>query len=187
MICSTTPLPRDSSYLPGGRREVHRLTDPVEEFLPFQRAVVHRAREPEAVIDQGSLTRHVPLVHRADLRHGVVGLVDDQQKIFREIVEQGVRCGTGLPAVDVPGVVFDSGAEADLTHHLYVVGGPHPQPLRLQQLVLPLHLVQSFGQLGARFRRWRVPSAPARRRSGWPGRPRPPETPRTISPVSGCR
>ena len=45
-------------------------------------------------------------------------------------------------------VVLDAGAEADLAHHLDVVGGAHAQPLRLQQLALPVQLGQPLLQLG---------------------------------------
>ena len=47
----------------------------------------------------------------------------------------------------MPAVVLDAGARADLTHHLDVVGGAHPQPLRLEQLALPLELGQPLGEL----------------------------------------
>ena len=40
------------------------------------------------------------------------------------------------------------GAEADLAHHLDVVGRAHAQPLRLEQLALPLQLAQPLPQLG---------------------------------------
>ena len=117
-----------------GGRQVDRLADPVDELLEPQRPVVHRAGQPEAVVDQGPLAGHVALVHPADLRHGDVRLVDDQQEVLGEVVEQAVRRGARSAPVDVPGVVLDAGAGADLPHHLDVVAGPHPQPLGLQQL-----------------------------------------------------
>src|SRR3712207_9441280 len=39
----------------GGRGEVDGLADPLEELLPGQRAVVHRAGQAEAVVDEGAL------------------------------------------------------------------------------------------------------------------------------------
>ena len=45
------------------------------------------------------------------------------------------------------GVVLDARAEADLAHHLDVVGRAHPQPLRLEQLALPLHLGEPVREL----------------------------------------
>ena len=80
--------------------------------------------------------------------HRHVRLVDDQQEVVGEVVEQAVRRGARLPAVGVPGVVLDARAGADLAHHLDVVGGAHAQPLRLEQLVLPLQLGQPVGELG---------------------------------------
>ena len=77
----------------GRRRQVEGLADPVEELLPHQRAVVHRARQPEAVVDEHPLAGHVALVHRADLRHGLVRLVDDEQEVVGEVVDEAVRRG----------------------------------------------------------------------------------------------
>ena len=121
-----------------GRGEVDGLADPVEELLPPQRPVVHRARQPEAVVDEVALARHVAFVHAADLRHRDVRLVDDEQEVLGEVVEQAVGRGAAGAAVDVHRVVLDAGAGADLAHHLDVVRRAHPQPLRLEQLALPL-------------------------------------------------
>jgi hypothetical protein len=77
-----------------------------------------------------------------------VRLVDDREEVVREVVEQGERGVTGLPAVHVHRVVLDAVAETDLAHHLDVVRRAHPQPLCLQQLALPLQLGQPVGQLG---------------------------------------
>ncbi len=130
-----------------GRRQVDGLADPLEELLPLQRAVVHRARQPEAVVDQRRLAGAVALVHRPDLRHRHMALVEDQQEVLGEVVEQRVRRGALRTPVDVAAVVLDAVAEADLAHHLDVVGGPHAQPLRLQQLALALHLGEPVGEL----------------------------------------
>ncbi len=69
-------------------------------------------------------------------------LVDDHQEVFREVVDQGRRRRAGPAVVDVPRIVLDPRAEPDLTHHLDVVVGPHPQALGLQQLALALQLGQ---------------------------------------------
>ncbi len=69
-------------------------------------------------------------------------LVDDEQEVFGEVVQQRGRRRTRRPRVDMPRVVLDTGAEPDLAHHLDVVVGPHPQPLRLQQLALAFQLGQ---------------------------------------------
>ena len=74
-------------------------------------------------------------------------LVDDEQEVLREVVEQTVRRAARSAAVDMSGVVLDAGAGADLPHHLDVVAGPHPQPLSLQHLLLPLQLPQPLPQL----------------------------------------
>lgn len=100
------------------------------------------------MVDQGPLARHVALEHRADLRDRHVRLVDDEQEVLGEVVEQRVGRGAGRAAVDVAGVVLDAVAGADRAHHLDVVRRAHAQPLRLEQLVLPLQVRQALLQLG---------------------------------------
>ena len=153
-----------------GRGEVDRLADAVEELLPLQRPVVHRARQPEAVVDEVALAGHVAFVHPADLRDGDVRLVDDEQEVLGEVVEQAVGRRAAAAAVDVHRVVLDAGAGADLPHHLDVVGRAHPQPLRLEQLALPLELGEPVLELEPRSAGSPAPCARGRRRSGWPGR-----------------
>ena len=141
MICSTAlPGPADLVELvvARGGREVDRLADPVEELLPAQRPVVHRAGQAEAVVDQVALAGHVTFVHPADLRDGHVGLVDDDEEVLGEVVEQAVGRGTAGAAVHVHRVVLDARAGADLPHHLDVVRRAHPQALGLEQLALAL-------------------------------------------------
>jgi hypothetical protein len=133
---------------PRRRGQVDRLLDPLQELLEPQRPVVHRRRQPEAVLDQRPLPRHVALVHAADLRDGHVRLVDHQHEVLGEEVQQRARRRPLPAAVDVPRVVLDPGARPDLAHHLDVVRGPHPQPLRLQQLALFLQLRKAFLELG---------------------------------------
>ncbi|CAM5515778.1 hypothetical protein SCYAM73S_08673 [Streptomyces cyaneofuscatus] len=133
--------------LPRGGGEVDRLVDPLQELLPLQRAVVHRGRQPEAVVDEGPLAGGVALVHRADLRHGDVRLVEDEQEVLGEVVEEGVGGGAGGPLVEVHRVVLDAGAAADLVEHLDVVRGAHAQPLGLQHLALLLQLGQAGFEL----------------------------------------
>ena len=56
----------------GGGREVDGLADALGELVPLERTVVHRGGQAEPVIDEGALTRHVSLEHRADLGDGHV-------------------------------------------------------------------------------------------------------------------
>ena len=148
ICCDDVALDLVELVVAGGGREVDGLADPVEELLPPQRPVVHRARQPEAVVDQVALAGHVALVHAADLRDRDVGLVDDEHEVLREVVEQAVGRAPPAPAVDVHRVVLDAGAGADLPHHLDVVGRAHPQPLRLQHLALPLEGRELLLELG---------------------------------------
>ena len=101
------------------------------------------------MLHQCALAGCVALVHPADLRDGDVRLVDDQQEVLREVIQQGGGCRARRAPIDMPRVVLDAGAESDLTHHLDVVLGAHPQPLGFQQLALLLQLGQLLLQFGA--------------------------------------
>ncbi len=123
---------------PRRRRDEQELRHFRQELVEAERPVVERRRQPEAVVDEGLLPRAVALVHAADLRHRLVRLVDEDDVVGREVVEQRVRRGARRPAVEDPRVVLDPVAEAELAHHLEVVLGALPDPVRLQQPVLRL-------------------------------------------------
>ena len=63
----------------------------------------------------------------------------------------------------MPRVVLDARAEPDLTHHLDVVAGAHPQPLRLQQLALILQVDSRSSSSSASMveMAWAIRSGPA--------------------------
>ena len=67
-------------------------------FVEAERAVVDAARQAEAVFGQRDLAAVVPARHRADLRHGLVALVDEQQRVFGQVLEQGGRRFAGQAA-----------------------------------------------------------------------------------------
>ena len=130
----------------GGRQE-DALVDALVELVEAQRPVVGGRRQPEAVVDERLLAGAVALVLAVQLRHGDVGLVDDEQVVVGEVVEQRVGRLARLPAVDVHRVVLDAVAEADLLHHLEVVLRAHAQALGLEQLALLLEPGQALLQL----------------------------------------
>src|SRR5256885_10165447 len=57
----------------------------------FPYTTLFRSRQAETVLDERQLARAVAAPHPAHLRHGLVRLVDDHQKIFREIVDERRR------------------------------------------------------------------------------------------------
>ena len=120
----------------GGRRQVDGLSNALGKLIPLQRAVVHRGGQAEPIVDEGALTRHVSLKHRADLWNGHVRLVDDEQEVVGEVVQQRVRRRARSAPVDVARIVLDTRARADFFEHLQVEGGAHAQALLLEQLVL---------------------------------------------------
>ena len=65
-------------------------------------------------------------------------LVHEDDVVGREVVEQRVRGRARRPSVEDAGVVLDPVAEAELAHHLQVVLGPLPDPVRLEHPPLAL-------------------------------------------------
>ena len=131
------------------RGDEHELRRDREELLERLRAVVHRARQPEAEVDQRRLARAVALVHAADLRHGLVGLVDEADEVLGEVVDQAVRARARRAAVEDPRVVLDPRAEPDLAQHLHVVLRALAQAVGLQQLALGVELGRALVELAA--------------------------------------
>ncbi len=76
-----------------------------------------------------------------------MALVDDQQRILRQVVEQAGRRLAGAAPGQVARVVLDAGAVAHLHHHLEVEGRALLEPLRLEQLAEAAQLDQPLPQL----------------------------------------
>ncbi len=117
------------------------------ELVELERPVVERRRQAEPILDQGLLARPVALVHAAELRERDVGFVDHQQRVRRKIVEQARRRLPRRASGEMARVVLDPLAEPDLGQHLEVEGGALLEPLRLQQLVVAVELLQPVGEL----------------------------------------
>ena len=88
------------------------------ELLVLQRAVIQRCGQAKPVLHETNLARAVASVHRMDLRDGHMALIYDQQIVTREVVQQAEGTLTGLPTIEVAGVVLDPRAIAKLTYHL---------------------------------------------------------------------
>ena len=88
--------------------DVEHLRSQAFEFLEFQRTVVKRRRQTEAIFHKIHLAREVAAIHRAALRQSDVALVNDGQEVLGEIVEETEGTHARLTAVEVAAVVFDS-------------------------------------------------------------------------------
>ena len=147
MTCSTTSPPVfSSSYGPGVADRHRHVLHPPLELVELQRAVVERAGQAEAVLDQRLLAAAVAGEHAANLRQGDVRFVDDQEEIFGEEVDERVRRLARLAAGEPAGVVLDAGAVADLAQHLEVVAAAGLEPLGFEQLALGLELLEPLVQ-----------------------------------------
>ncbi len=87
--------------------------------------------------------------HAADLRHGLVALVDEQQRIFRQIFEQGGGRLAGQATGEEAAVILDTRATARRRDHLQIELGALLQPLRFQQPAFGDQFLQSLGKFVA--------------------------------------
>ena len=116
-----------------GGAYVDELVGHLHELREPERAVVHGARQAEAVVDEHVFARAVAFIHAADLRHGGVGFVDDAEEIAREKVEQRERARAGRAAREMAGIVFDAAAKSHFLHHLQIKLRAHFDALGFQE------------------------------------------------------
>ena len=76
-----------------------------------------------------------------------MGLIYHNQEIIPEKVKERHRRFTGLRAIQMPGIVFNTGAEPGLTQHLNIKVSPFRNTLCLQELVFSLKIPDTFFQL----------------------------------------
>ena len=127
---------------PRRRADEHQLADARFPLLEVQRPVVERRRQPEAVLDEHFLARPVAVVHAAHLRHRLVALVHDDDRVGGQVVEQRRRRLARRAARQMPRVVLDPVAVADLLDHLEIEHRPLVQPLGLERPARGLELRQ---------------------------------------------
>ena len=134
ITCSAKTPPVCSSSQPPGVAETYDGLRPHGvPLLEAQRAVVHAGGQAEAVFGERRLAPVVAAEHAADLRHGDVAFVDEDQRVVGQVFEQGRRRLAGLAAGEVARIVLDAGAGAGRLHHLHVEQRALLEPLRLQQ------------------------------------------------------
>ena len=148
-ICSTMRARVVALEVTRRGRDEHDLRRVLEELVEGLRAVVERARQTEAVLHERLLARAVALEHAADLRNGLVRLVDEADEVVREEVEQAVGPLARLAPVEEARVVLDAVAVAELAQHLHVELRALAQAVRLEQLALLLELLRARLELVA--------------------------------------
>ena len=121
--------------------DIYLLPGDLVELVELQRAVVRRGREPEAIFNQNRLAGVVTSVHGPYLGDGDVALVDESDKVVREVVDQAERPLSWLAAVQIPGVVLDPGAVSHLLDHLKIVLNPLLQAFGFQSLANVVEVV----------------------------------------------
>src|SRR5215471_14271967 len=75
----------------GGCGYEHHLAHAVFPLLEIEGAIIHRGGQAESVLDQGALARLIAEVHAADLRDGLVALINNDDGVAGQVVEQSRR------------------------------------------------------------------------------------------------
>ena len=122
------------------------------KLFEVQRPVVECAGQPESVVHQGLFSGTVSGIHGTYLRQCDMAFIDDQEKVFREVIQQSVRHTPRRSAGENTGIVLNAAAKADLFQHLHVVLCPLLNTLCLNQLVMIGEPCHSFQHLPANLR-----------------------------------
>ena len=117
-------------------------------FLKAQRAIVDAARQAETMLDQGGLAGKVAAEHAADLRHGDVAFIDDQQGIVWQIFKQRGRRLARIAAGEIARIILDAFAGTGGLHHLHIEDSALFQALGFQQAAGGMQLLQPGLQFG---------------------------------------
>ena len=105
-------------------RHIDRLTCLLFELIELQRPVISCSRQAETVRHQIILPCLIASVHTAYLWHSDVTLVNDEQHIFREIIEQTIGWCARFASVEIPTVVLYARTITQLIQHLEIVLHP---------------------------------------------------------------
>ena len=132
---------------PGRGRDIDRLGPHRVPFLEFQRAVVDAGRQAEAVFGERGFAAIVAPVHAADLRHGDMAFVHEDQRFVGQIFEQRRRRLAGFAPRQPARIILDAGAGAGRLDHLQIEDRALFQALRFQQLAVVAEPVEPLAQL----------------------------------------
>ena len=66
--------------------------------------------------------------------------IDEQQPVFRQIIQQRDRRRSCVSVAEVAGIILHPRAIADLAHHFHVMRDPLVQPDCLDQAIIPVQL-----------------------------------------------
>ena len=98
-------------FPPAGRgRNVQRLRSHDVPFFKAQWPVVHARRQPKAELGQGRLATKIAAIHGAELRDRHMALVNEHQRVVRQILKQCRRRLAGLAARQIAGIILNSRA-----------------------------------------------------------------------------
>ena len=117
-------------------RNVYSLIGQGLVLFKSKRSVIERGGQPKTIFNQCFLARPIAAIHAGELWQCGVTLVNNNERIFWQILHERRRRLTRLAAGQMAGIIFDALAVAHFFHHLQVEVGTLLQTLRFQQFVL---------------------------------------------------
>ena len=169
MICSATEKLVVIFVVTGSGRHKQNLVQLIFKFLKAKRTVVLGRGKTKAVIYQCLLPVLVTCIHGAYLWNGLMGLINNKEKIIPEIVQKSVR---GLPRLQtgkMTGIVLNAGTESGFLHHFNIKVGTLRNSLGFYQLVLAFEIIyRSFNSSSMAIAAFWI--APQAQHNGMPGK-----------------
>ncbi len=99
------------------------------------------------MLGQGALAAEVAFIHGAELGHGDMAFVDEDQRVVGHVFKHGGGRLAGLAAGEIARIVLDPHARTGRLEHFKVELGALLQALGLQQLAVGLHPFKALGEL----------------------------------------
>ena len=134
-------LPRTRCRRDVGGLRAHRVP-----FVEPQRTVVDRAGQAETIFGQRQLAAVIAARHAVDLADRLVAFIDEQQRVFRQIFEQGRRWLARHAAGEEARIILDPRATSRCRNHLEIEIGALFEPLGLEQLTLRHQFLEPLRQ-----------------------------------------
>ena len=129
----------------GGGNE-DRLLHETLELDHLQRPVVQGRGQAESVLDQIFLARSIALEHPPQLPDRDVALIDDHQRAWREVIDEGGRWFPGRTSRQMPRIILDAFAETHLLEHLEIEARALLDTLSLDEFALAVEVVDAPSQ-----------------------------------------
>ena len=112
----------------------------------IQRTVIKGGGKTETEVDKSVLSGKISVVHPSNLGKTDVAFIHNNQEVVRKVVNQGVGRFTWRCKIQMPGIVFDAGADTGFPNHFHIEVCALGNALCFQKLVFFFKILYPFLQ-----------------------------------------